>query len=610
MSRRLLMSLLLALLCTTLPAQAEDEPATDASWLLELGRYRVGPAPVGPRLAIPPDLVSMAEDAGDTSIWDVDLNNESGTWLPFTTPYLDGMALSRESVSSVLRAALAQHEGLPEVQIEEADILSEDLALRGTPEGLRTAREAVAWVLAGLGPSLEARAVLTEETGEGTSRLRAMGSVRLWPGRWTRVYLDENEVPCVPAWDLEVAQEATVMDPTPARAREGSELYLRFHPGETLSIVEAWAGDVAHVELVKRDLSALRNAPEATGAGVLSYPRSLVRRAFTHLALPTGEASHREVRWGQAGRRLRLALDFDAPAPATAVWPRGQRGALALLRTGAVADALEFEARPKLTGAWSERIQAALYAASAGYEARGETFEFSVSSVDGGSVCFVEAPAAEMAGLRALIQVAERGMGTSQVRVRMLAIPEPVYRKMLLDGAAVLGRAVAPAVLQAFAEAGAVPGEEMASSVLDAAPLGFRVGRSEPGLIDFGAELAEGSAGLAPVSSARFAGLFGDVRIHRTGGGRTARVRGSHCWADGEAGTLEVSLRTPISLKGGVLAPATPTGGAETVAIPILGGGHADFDRDFDIPGAGADDVLVHAHVRGDEVIVLLVSVR
>ena len=60
-------------------------------------------------------------------------------------------------------------------------------------------------------------------------------------------------MPCTPTWDLEVAQESTVMDPVPVMVREGHELYLRFHPGETRSVVEVWAGDVEHLEIVKRD---------------------------------------------------------------------------------------------------------------------------------------------------------------------------------------------------------------------------------------------------------------------------------------------------------------------------------------------------------------------
>jgi hypothetical protein len=608
---------LLALLALLLPAPAlagppaapgHEKAPPAATYVIDYGRYRLPAAPRGARLAVPTDLVRVGEDSRDERIWSVDTSFENGTWLPFEQPYLETMAFSPESVAALLHAALADHADL-DFDVDDADDREDAQVLRGSAAAVEAARRALPWVLQSLAPSVTVDAVLTEDRGQGGARLRAMGAARLWPGRWTRVYLQENQVPCVPTWRVEVAQESTLMDPETTNVSEGQELYLRLHPGETRSVVEVWSGDVQHLEIVRRDLGAVRNVPQVNGAGVVSFPRSAVERVYTQVVLPAGEGGRRELRWVNAGRRLRLGLSFGAaPRPAPTL-PRGDHAAIAVLRAGAVASGLDFEARPKRLSAWNERLQNLLFGIAAAYESRGRTFQSSVSAVDGGSVFFVEAPDAEIPKVRNLVEEAETHLEERVLRLSTWTIPEPAYRKALLDGTVAVGRPLPQAARKAFTEAGATEGESVSTPCLLEATLGFRVGRSEPGLVDLEAELAQGSGGLAPVTSARFAGFTGQVRVRRDANGFRVRLDGEQCWADGEAGRMELTFRPPVPTKTST-GEAEARGGAPTrVVLPLLGGGRIPLDREVEVPAGGAE-VLLHAHVRGQEVVALLVGVR
>ena len=113
---------------------------------------------------------------------------------------------------------------------------------------------------------------------------------------------------------------------------------------------------------------------------------------------------------------------------------------------------------------------------------------------------------------------------------------------------------------------------------------------------------------MRPRTSARFSGIFGELRVRETANGHAARIRGAYCWAGREPKAVELTVRPPVSMQGAKDNAVEVDGKRTRVALPILTGGHAPIGREVLLPQGGARDVLVHAHVRGDEVVLLLMS--
>lgn len=586
-------------------ARAEDAPPASAGQhVIDMAGYRAEPAAVGPRLSVPPDLILSGHESEHGDVWRLD---EGATWLPFEEPRHEAQVIGIDTLVEVLRSILAT--GDTPADAVQIDGTQERVTIHGSAEAVQAVREHVPWALAGLAPSVRVDAVLTA-TRAGETRLRAMGGMRVWPGRWTRVYLQADEVACVPIWNIEVAQEATTTDPVPVGVVEGRELYVRYHPGESVSLVEVWAGEVEHLEILRHDLSGIRNVPEANGFGRVSYPRSAVNRAYTQLLLPAGRAAERTLRWTHEGATSRLALRIGAsPAPAP-VLARAARHGMALLRTGAVSAGLDFGTRPDGQDAWVERLSARLFRAAERHEAEGRASGFGVSPVDRGGVLLVDAPTGELEGARAMIRAREQTLAARTVHLRVLTAPEAPWREASLAGRVVVGRPVPPEVLAALRDAGAVAGASLSLPVLVGIPQGFRVGCSVPGVIDYDGQLAQQAAGLHPVTSARFRGLFGEVRVRAAAGGHAVRLRGNYCWADNDSGAVELTVRPPVSMEGARGDVRERPADGRVVRLPLLTGGHAPIGREVELATGSARDVLVHAHVRGDEVVLVLLSLE
>jgi hypothetical protein len=592
------------------PLRAEEEAPESAviSKTIALPGYRVGPAPVGPRLSLPTDLMPETGQRSDSSMWRLEEVFPDGTWLPFDEAQVEDSALSLDSAVELLSQLSANHKlAEPTVDLSATE---RGIVIEGTPANVAAAEARWPWVLEALAPSLEVSAVLHAGGSGEQERLRAMGRVRLWPDRWTRVYLQEDAVPCVVALHLEVAQESTVIDPYPADVAEGEELYLRYHPGQGVAVVEMWSGVTEHLSIIREDLSEIRNIPEASSPGVLTYPETAVSRAFTAFLLPSGEPARREVRWTDGARSLRLALTFGAPPRAQEPAALGERRGLASLRVGAVGRDLEFGSRPGVTGEWEERLSRMLYQTGAAYESRGQRFEFSVSSVGAGSILFVEAPLADVARAHASVEEAEQLLHEKTVDLSLLTVPEPAFRAALRSGVIGLGRALPEAVRTGFLESGASVGASLSVPVLSDMRAGFRIGRTVPGVVDFDAEIAQASGGLYPQTSARFAGVLGEVVVGARADGYALRVQGALSWADRGAGQIEMLFRPPVSMRGtGTDVPASQRE-PYRVKIPVLGGGQVPFDAEVVLPGRGALPHLMHAQVRGQEVVLLVVTLR
>ncbi|RLB46431.1 MAG: hypothetical protein DRI90_27355 [Deltaproteobacteria bacterium] len=610
MSLHRLSLLLLALAACALPAQADDEAKENqvVRREVDLPRYRLPPAPVGPRLCVPTDLLAQSGDPEDLAIWELDEVYENGTWLPFGEPPLEAWALPLDAAVELLNE-ITQAPGSQEATLE-LSATENGLLLEGERRHVEAAQAHVSWVLDALAPSVEVSAVLFDaEVGE-PERLRAMGKVRLWPNRWTRVFLQEDSVPCVVAWHLDVAQESTTMDPIPVSVAQGQELYLRYHPGQRVALVEVWTGGLRHVSMVKQDVSAVRNIPEANGPGVLSYPETEVNRAFTAVVLPSGTRAQREIRWLNRGRRARLRLDFSAPPTPQAPMPLGARGGMTTVRAGAVAGELDFDARAETSGEWQERISRAYYRASADADRRDRRFAFSLSALSGGSIFLVEAPLAELARARVLIEEAEARLIERRVDLRVLMVPESTFREALGAGRVALGAPLTPELEARFLEQGATVGEALSTPVLTDMRVGFRVGHTVPGIIDVNSEIAQASGGLRPVTSVLFSGAFGQVRVRSTKAGHTVRISGHISWADRAAGEVEMVFRPPISMRGSATDAPQVIAAARMAKLPILGGGRARIEAELAIRAGSSAEHLAHVHVREEGVVLLLVAVR
>ena len=151
--------------------------------------------------------------------------------------------------------------------------------------------------------------------------------------------------------------------------------------------------------------------------------------------------------------------------------------------------------------------------------------------------------------------------------------------------------------------------ETISTPVLTNLRVAFRVGHTVPGIMDVNAEIAQSSAGLHPVTTVRFAGLVGEVRVRRTGGGHRVTVSGRITWADREAGSVGLVFRPPGSMSAD--AKDTAWGGkSQKVKLPLLGGGGSPIEGAVEIPAGNKAAHLLHAHVQGEEVVLLLAVVR
>lgn len=585
-------------------AGADEEPRGTREF--DLRELRAPAAPNGPNLAAPCDLLPLESYEG-AGAWNVDWSTDAGTWMPFARPYLEGRGVSVDTVIELLSVTLP-------LSIRERGELAvepygEGLRVQGTAGDVAAAEQSLPWVLGALAARRAVEAELWLATGaDGPARLRAVGQERLWPGRWARVYLEKEEVPCTPIWDIEVAEGVTIMDPSVVPLVEGHELYLRYHPGESVDLIEVWAGNLVHREQVLTDISGLRNLPEAAGAAAASYMRTAIGRGYTTLVVPRAEAAHRELMWEVEGLRLGLALRIDA-APQAIGPSDGPDAGSEVLRVGAAAAPLEFGGRADLSSEIADRIGASTYAHLLQTQ---NPDELQVCSVlEGGEVLFVQGAAEPRRLAREVVKDAESRLRWAQLGLRWIEVDEPVWRALWQEGAARLGRALAPEQLARLFEGGAVArGELRIPVLLGGPPTGMRLGRNEPGLQDLDCEIAGRSAGLRPETTAAFAGWHGSIAARTSPRDLRVTVSGVWSWADGQAGQLEVMLREPYQ---GAFAPEgwRPTAAAERrVRLPVMGGGASTVERELELPGAGGQHWLTQVVVREAQVVILLLSAQ
>ena len=564
-------------------ASAEEEAELETRRVAlerRLSRYRTPPPVAGPNLGTPADLIAQNADV----MWNGDPADERLGWLTFAAPALDRTALAAGELGELFECF---HEAA-RFEVPEAGRV-----VVWVPESVRaTAAASLDWLIQSMTPSVLVDARLERTAPE--SRLRAVGQAQLWPGRWMSVFFQKDEIPSVVDYDIEVAQEATAADPIVANLVEGCELYLRYHPGESRSLVEVWIADVEHVEVQRIDLSEIRNVPEGNAFGVLNAPTTAIDRAFGCIVLPAGETVEREIVWTRKGRAQRLALRLRAPAAGLprAVGDENQH-VLALMRTGAATAALEFKARA-LDDEWQDPLREAYVE------------EPSIATLSGEELATVRSEKAVIDKVLNNWKQREVGLIEHTVTVDLWRVPEAAYRAALDASSVQIGAAVSREVLAAFEQAGGESHQSIRKPVLDQTRSGFRVGESVPGLIDIDVEIAQQAAGMSPRSWALFRGVFADVTVSRDGAQTVAHVAGEIVWADTAAGTAELVFRPPVSMKPATDGQKREADHRRRAKMPLLSGGSATFDAQ--LPLAAAGPTLMHVAVRGEQVTLLLVS--
>ena len=261
---------------------------------------------------------------------------------------------------------------------------------------------------------------------------------------------------------------------------------------------------------------------------------------------------------------------------------------------------------PSTTGTWEERLSRAFYRVGAAYEERGQEFSFSLSGVNDGSILFVEAPKAELDRAADAVRAAERTLVAHELQLVSWQVPEAAFRRAWQAGSVVVGQPIPDDVATGFRESGARITDELRVPALVDVPVSLRLGQTVPGIVELSSEIASASAGLQPLTSARFAGLVGQVRLREDEQGLSVHVAGEITWARRDAGEMEMVFRPRTKTKDDEPAVSTAP---EKVKIPVLGGGRTPIDARVEIQ---KDETtrLLHVHVRDGRVHLLLGGVR
>ncbi|HVG95255.1 MAG TPA: hypothetical protein VND21_12460, partial [Planctomycetota bacterium] len=332
------LSLSLAAGASPAPARAEDAPrAADASGepvRLDFDGFRAPPAP---RAA---NGLWVPTDEGYAGAWTEPFGTPSGeegapAVQAFQEPWTPLHALAPEVVEDLLRRLVPEGAGGGWA----SRATTEGIEVWTTPSNRPRVARALDFVREAFAPRLVVLADLVG-TDKGEQVTLASGAVGLLPRRWTTIVHRRDTKLHVVGYAAEVAQEAVVARPLVASIPSGEEIYARWTPGETVSVLEVFAGDLDARDPVEIDLSTLRLTPEAAGPGRVVLPRTAVRRARTAILLPAGKATEAEVVWSSADgtRRLRLRVDTATAAPQDL--PLGE-DRVGVVRAGAATAALE-----------------------------------------------------------------------------------------------------------------------------------------------------------------------------------------------------------------------------------------------------------------------------
>jgi hypothetical protein len=568
--------LLLALCAVAGPAGAEDAPGAPVR--LDFDAFR---APAVPRAA--------------SGLWVPTDDGYSGSWTQSYTGEVpeDGLAVQTFQEPWTPLHALA-----PEV-VEDLlrRLVSGDAAgawaSRGTSDGIEVwtttagaakVARALDFVRAGFAPRLSVQADLLSADAGGATVPRASGATSLLPRRWTTVLRRRDVTPQVVGCAIEVAQESVVARPLVASLPTGEEVYARWTPGETVSVLEVFVGDLDAREGLSVDLTALRLTPDAGAPARVTLPRIAVRRARTAMLLPAGRPTETEVLWTSADGPRRLRLRVEAPAPAPEDLDLGSTR-VGVVRAGAATTGLEDA--PREGG--PEAAIRAFQSSGAG--------EVNLEPLAQAFVLATGEPGA-IERLRASVRRAEAAVRGGTLEVSAVQAP-PAAASALRD--AVVGRAVPPAAVAALDQGAVLWSVRL--PVLGGVPAVARAGSSVAGFADLDAAVAQSAGGLVPAPGAWFDGLAVTATVtFPASGGARLRLAGTWSWADPKAASAELAFRMPIPLSP-VTSPAPGTTDempVRRVTVPLAGHGALTLDADL---AFSADDLargqpVVVAHAR------------
>ncbi len=600
MSRILFRSVLPAACLALLPALFARADGPAAGKGLEHARFdlsalKAPPAAAAARIYAASDSAFPGFDASEVS--------PDAVVLKFQDPVFPDQVAPADVVEDLVRRFVPETGEGP----GSARAVGSGIEAWASPPALERARAIVAYAASALAPRLSVRASLTTtaEAG-GEERLVAAGAADLPARRWTPLWFRRSVRRFVTGYRAQVAQEAVVAEPMVSALPEGTECYLRWSPGETVSLVEVWVGALEHGPTFDVDLSPLRSVPESNAMGTATLPKTWVSRAFFAMPVPAAKSSKAEAQWDAAPRALRLRLDVGASAPA----PTADFGGTpyAVVRAAAAGGALDGGLRAARVEEVVRLFQTA--------DASGSSPAGHLETI---SQTFLGCEGAEGRAdrLRAEVARSEEALAAADVTVRCVAVPGPALQG-ILSGQVGIGRALEPAALDALAS-GAQPLSAARVPLTSGIAASVRAGASVTGFGLVSASVAERAGGIAPTPVARFEGFAADVKATRAqDGGWRLRVVGDLSWAKPDGGSSDLAFRPPIGMtfRNYNSNPEDPA--VRRVKVPLLSEGQASCEAEatFSAEDAAAGKTAVLAilsHPGADghpEAVVVLASVR
>jgi hypothetical protein len=524
-SVRLVPSLVaLGVLAGGAPARAEDEPRDGPTAAvparIDLGDLRVSAAALGPRLYAPSDASFPGFDEPEVA---------SETFLAkFQEPPYPTHAFSLDLVEDLVKRLV------PDVAEGSASIrlFGDALDVWASPATAERARTVAREVAARLAPRLAVSATLTD----GTSLLAA-GGVALAPRRWTPLWFRRDVRRVLVGFQAEVATESVANHPTVTALPEGTECYVRWSPGERVSLVELWLGALESAGETEVDLSAVRNIPETNSMGTARLPRTGVRRAATTVAVPVGEAGEAVVSLATGGKPLTLRLAVAAEPARDPADPKAPGGTYGVLRLAALGAPLDGGGRPSRLDEALRRLQAVDARTAGGAEGRGaEMFAQALAGVEG--------PAPRLARLRADVAAEEERLARAVLELRVAPVPAEGLAEALASGRLAVGRVLAPDAVPA-----GEPWNAVRLPLVSGVAASARAGTSITGFAELPVSLAERAGGIAAVPVGRFDGLAATARATRGADGSwTLALEGDLSWAKADGARASLAFRAPLAM--------------------------------------------------------------
>jgi hypothetical protein len=547
--RRLRLAPILAvvLLTAARATHAEDGPAV-APGRIDLVDLRAPAAAVGPRLYAPSDAAfpgfDVAEVPADTVL------------AKFQEPPHPLHAFSLDQVEDLVKRLVPEAaEGAGSFRLA-----GDGIDVWATSSVLERTRAATRDVTSRLAPRLSVSASLTDG-----GALVGAGAASLPSRRWTPLWLRRDVRRAVVGFEAEVATESVANLPVVTALPEGTECYVRWSPGERVSLVEAWVGALAHAGETEVDLSPVRNVPESNSMGTARLPRTSIARASTAVAVPVDAPSEAVISLTVGGRVLLLRLAVAAEPARDAADPKAGAGVYGVVRLAALGAPLEAGARPSRVDEVLRRLQAV--DARAGAEGRGaEAFDQTFAGIEG--------PAPRVARLRADVAAEEERLAGVSLDLRAVPVPEGDLAQAFASGRLAVGRALA---------ADAVPAGEPTSAarlpLVSAVSASVRAGTSVTGFAELPVSIADRAGGLAATPVGRFDGLAATVRgVRAADGSWTLSIVGDLSWAKADGARANLAFRAPLAMAYRTYNPNPEDATVRRVEVPLLTEGRSAVD--------------------------------